>query len=286
MNRRTTSPRQALERLRDLCGRSEHCTAEIARKLYTWGIGSSDSDKIIRLLKRDRYIDDRRFTSAFVRDKFIFNHWGRLKIRAAPRSQAHRPRHGRQHHRRGDLPEAYENSLIALLRTRSRAINADPADYDSLTRLIRFALSRGYESATVIRAVKSPGCGTTTATAPMKQSIRSWIDDLASVIFPAYAKSAAGRWHTANRSSASNASPTCHARASPPTHSPRCTYASHHPDFRSKSGIVVLLLPRLTLRKTHTAGQIQRSSAARTHTRTHVCHRDRPNRDSSTASTS
>lgn len=154
MNRRAISPRQALERLRELCGRSEHCTAEITRKLYTWGIGSDDSEKIIRILKRDRYIDDRRFTGAFVRDKFIFNHWGRLKIRASLAAKRIDRDMADSVIEEEISPEAYEAALIALLRSRSRAIGADPADRDSMTRLIRWALARGYESAAVIRAVK------------------------------------------------------------------------------------------------------------------------------------
>ena len=155
MMRRQITPRQALERLRDLCSRSEHCTAEIEKKLYSWGIGSPDGEKIIASLRRDRYIDDERFAHAFVRDKFFFNHWGRLKIRAALAAK------------RIDRPTAdsamdeeitetdYEASLLTLLKAKARSINASPDDYDSLSKLIRLAIARGYESAKAIALVKS-----------------------------------------------------------------------------------------------------------------------------------
>lgn len=155
ISRRQITSRQALDRLRDLCSRSEHCTAEIAKKLYSWGIGPTDSEKIIAFLCRDRYIDDERFAHAFVRDKFYFNHWGRLKIRAALAAK------------RIDRPTAdsamdeeitetdYEASLLTLLKAKARSIKASPDDYDSLSKLIRFAVARGYESARVITLVKS-----------------------------------------------------------------------------------------------------------------------------------
>lgn len=149
------TPRQALDRLRDLCSRSEHCTAEIEKKLYAWGIGSTDSGKIISLLRRDRYLDDERFARAFVRDKFVFNRWGRLKIRAALAAKRIDRATAEAAMDEEIAASDYEASLLSLLKAKARSIKASSDDYDSLSKLIRFAVARGYESAKVIALVKS-----------------------------------------------------------------------------------------------------------------------------------
>ena len=136
MMRRQITPRQALERLRDLCSRSEHCTAEIEKKLYSWGIGSPDGEKIIASLRRDRYIDDERFAHAFAAK--------RIDRPTADSAMDE------------EITETdYEASLLTLLKAKARSINASPDDYDSLSKLIRLAIARGYESAKAIALVKS-----------------------------------------------------------------------------------------------------------------------------------
>lgn len=76
------SPQKALERLETLCAKSERSTGEVRRKLRGWGIGAADAAAIVASLVDRRFVDDRRFAAAYVRDKFRFQRWGRLKIRA------------------------------------------------------------------------------------------------------------------------------------------------------------------------------------------------------------
>ncbi|MDE6085115.1 MAG: RecX family transcriptional regulator, partial [Muribaculaceae bacterium] len=80
---RPLKPSVALAKLQEQCARSEMCSHEVLVKLHKWAIPESVSLKILALLKRDRFIDDARFASAFVRDKVVFNRWGRSKIRMA-----------------------------------------------------------------------------------------------------------------------------------------------------------------------------------------------------------
>ena len=73
--------KQALSKAMALCARQEYCESDIRGKLKLWGIEKADSDYIIEELIKQRFIDDLRFTMAFVRDKIRFNQWGRIKIR-------------------------------------------------------------------------------------------------------------------------------------------------------------------------------------------------------------
>ena len=39
-----------------------------------------ERDKILDLLVKDKFIDEQRYSKAFVKDKFRYNDWGKVKI--------------------------------------------------------------------------------------------------------------------------------------------------------------------------------------------------------------
>lgn len=102
-----------------------------------------------------RYIDDRRFCEAFVRDKVEFGSWGRRKIMLALRQKD------------VDMDVAndilasidedrYFDRLIKIVRTKARTIN-DCDSYEGRAKLMRFAVSRGFEPSLVAKAITRLG---------------------------------------------------------------------------------------------------------------------------------
>lgn len=71
----------ALHKAQQICSRQEKCVFDILQKMQNWQVDESDQEKIIRLLKEENYIDEKRYTFSFVKDKLKFNHWGKVKIR-------------------------------------------------------------------------------------------------------------------------------------------------------------------------------------------------------------
>ena len=67
------------------CSSMERCVTDVEAKLSQWGATPEVMEKIVRHLQDERYIDQKRFCSAFVRDKYRFNQWGRVKISQALR---------------------------------------------------------------------------------------------------------------------------------------------------------------------------------------------------------
>ena len=67
------------------CSSMERCVTYVEAKLSLWGASPEVMEKIVRHLQDERYIDQKRFCSAFVRDKYRFNLWGRVKISQALR---------------------------------------------------------------------------------------------------------------------------------------------------------------------------------------------------------
>lgn len=127
-----------------LCAAREYCAGEITAKLQVWGMDDKDSARIIELLKMDNFINEERYALGFVKDKFNYNKWGKLKISA--------------HLRAKNIPgniidqalntldnEEYKQMLNNLLTSHRRSVKAKN-QYDLKAKMMRYGLSKGFES--------------------------------------------------------------------------------------------------------------------------------------------
>lgn len=145
-------PEAALIRLEELCARSEQCVGEIRRKLSAWGISAGDSDTIVRSLLRRRFVDDRRFATAFVRDKYRFARWGRRKIEMALRQKKIEPEVIDDAIDSIDEDE-YGEILAHLIAAKARTLQL--GEYSDRQRLFRFGVARGFETQLVASAIRA-----------------------------------------------------------------------------------------------------------------------------------
>lgn len=146
------SPKAALSRLEDLCARSEQCTGEARKKLFNWGINPTDADKIINSLIARRYIDDRRYCEAFVRDKVSFARWGKRKIRLALMQK--RVAADLINEAIGSIDnDLYFETLKKIVLTKAGTIK-DADTYEGRTKLFRFAVSRGFEPDLIAKVIR------------------------------------------------------------------------------------------------------------------------------------
>lgn len=149
-----TTAAQALERLEELCARAEHCQSEMRDKLRTWGFASSVAEKVVASLVERKFVDDARYSRAYVHDKFAYQKWGRRKIAQGLMAK----RIGRD-----EIDDAlaeidtdeYQETLAGLLRAKLRIDPSLLASYEGRMRLYRFALQRGFESTAISVAMKS-----------------------------------------------------------------------------------------------------------------------------------
>lgn len=154
MLKRAITPEAAQTRLEELCSRSEQCTHEVITKLSRWGINAADAKKILLRLRRDKYVDDARYARAYVRDKFLFSRWGRHKI-ALGLMAKRIPRDLIDRAFDEELTDdaRYFQHLTTIIKSKARNMQL-PIEFDDRQRLIRFGISRGYETALVVKAVK------------------------------------------------------------------------------------------------------------------------------------
>lgn len=139
----TITETEAYRRLTTYLARAEHCRAEVVLKMQRWGLDRATITRTVQRLEEERYIDDERYCRAFVNDRFRFDRWGKQKIALALQAKkigaaTYRPY-------LDAIPEEdYLDTLSALLRAKGRSLGA-ATDFDRRMKLIRFALSRGYE---------------------------------------------------------------------------------------------------------------------------------------------
>jgi regulatory protein len=134
----------ALKRAAALCSSQEQCTSHIRQKLNSWKVSEQDAEKVIQVLKREKFLDDTRYASFYVKDKFRFNGWGKIKLRVMLAQK-------------GIAEQAIEDALNQIdperYRQRCEAIISEKAatlretnQFKRKGKLFRFAAQRGFES--------------------------------------------------------------------------------------------------------------------------------------------
>lgn len=143
---------QALSRAASLCSGSEHCSSEIRKKLLLWGLSQTQAEKAIEYLTNEKYIDSKRFCRAYCLDKFRYNHWGRIKISQVLRlleMDSSDISEGIE-----AIPEEeYQEVLQHILEQKNKQLrDSDP--YIRKGKLVRHALSRGFETNLILEAAE------------------------------------------------------------------------------------------------------------------------------------
>jgi len=134
----------SLNKAMALCSQREYCISDIRGKLQEWGVAENDAEKIIKMLVMENFINEVRYAEAFVKDKFRYNKWGRVKITAHLRVKSIPSDLIRQ--ALGCIDEEeYVRQLGELVSEHRRSIKARN-QFDLKGKLYRYGLSKGYES--------------------------------------------------------------------------------------------------------------------------------------------
>lgn len=138
------------------CSMAEHCRSEVMEKLYQWGVSPECMDGILNHLEQEGYIDHLRYGKAFVRDKYRFNQWGRVKI-----AQALRQKHLSSTEIFPAMEEIDDEEYLSILENllvkKIPGIKAKTT-FERNGKLVRFAASRGYEMDEILCCLKRVGC--------------------------------------------------------------------------------------------------------------------------------
>jgi len=138
------SYKAALSKAMAICSHREYCVEDIRLKLNSWGIGEDDIRKIINCLISENFINEKRYSEAFVKDKFKYNKWGKVKIKANLKMK-NIPQEIISSALDSIEKDLYRQSLIELLKAHRRIVKGKN-QYDIKGKLLRYGLSKGFES--------------------------------------------------------------------------------------------------------------------------------------------
>jgi regulatory protein len=133
----------ALNQAMKLCSRKEYSAKEMLDKLLEWELPEEKAAQIVKTLISDKFIDDQRYTRAFVNDKLKFSKWGKIKISYMLKQKGVASDIVKE--TLNDIDEQlYEEILLSELTKKAKSIKAE-SDYEFKGKLIQFAAGRGFE---------------------------------------------------------------------------------------------------------------------------------------------
>ena len=134
----------ALNKAMALCARREYCSGEISVKLDSWDLNSSEAKSVISTLIKEDFINDKRYSEAFVRDKYRHNKWGKVKI--AAHLKAKNISSGLISSALASLDDDQYRQMVKDTLDLHRKFIKAKNEYDLKGKLLRFGLSKGFES--------------------------------------------------------------------------------------------------------------------------------------------
>lgn len=129
-----------LSRLQAACVKREYCVRDICAKALKLTGDEQTAEKMVSELVADRFVDDLRYAAAFAREKASISGWGSVKISFALRGKGIGDAVIRQALEEVDASAATARMNKALA-AKWKTLKDDP---QGKYKLIRFALSRGY----------------------------------------------------------------------------------------------------------------------------------------------
>lgn len=145
---------ELLQRAMRACSEREYCISDISALLDRWGADDAEMRTwIIDRLIREKFIDEHRYSRAFVLDHFRHSQWGRVKISMSLKQKKVDPEaiaSGME----AIGEDEYLELLQKILSDQRRKIKAKNR-LDLKGKLLRHALGKGFESHLVYDTINS-----------------------------------------------------------------------------------------------------------------------------------
>lgn len=135
------NPLKVADRMRALCSRKEYCRKDVMKKVLAAMDGDlAKAEEIVCKLVEERYVDDKRYATAFARDKASIAGWGTTKIRYMLAAKGVDREIIASALEEIDVNRA-DTRLEKLMENKARSLKDDP---QRRMKLLRFGVGRGY----------------------------------------------------------------------------------------------------------------------------------------------
>ena len=125
---------------------------DVYEKLKAWEVDPKQAEEIVQHLIDENFLNEERFAKAFVKDKFRFNKWGKIKIKYALKQK--RLDNALIDKALASIDDGeYEEMLASILQTKLKSLKWE-YEYEKMGKLFNFAQNRGFESAVIDRVIR------------------------------------------------------------------------------------------------------------------------------------
>lgn len=143
MENREVIAKEAYSKMAQLCSRSEQCSADIRRKMITYDLVNEVVEEIIEKLKKEKFLDDKRYVKSYISDKFRLNKWGKIKMKYYLKMKG-LPEGLIQSELDEIDEEKYKTALIKTMKEKAKMVK-NKGKFEKMGQIIRFAQNRGFE---------------------------------------------------------------------------------------------------------------------------------------------
>lgn len=134
------------------CAYRERCSLEIKEKLRSLGASHAQIEEIIEVLKKEDFLDDKRFARLFTSGKFRIKKWGKKKIQAELRWKKISDSDIRDALQSINMTE-YRKTIGHLIDKKKRQLGSG-ISAENNQKIIRFLASKGFETSEIIQALR------------------------------------------------------------------------------------------------------------------------------------
>jgi regulatory protein len=143
----------ALAKAEHYCAYQERSQQEVRNKLYEWGLWSNEVEELISELIQTNFLNEERFTKAYVSGKFKIKHWGKVKIKQGLKLKKVPDKMISNALKAIDYDE-YLKTILVLAEKKSASITEkDP--YKKKYKLVSYLLGKGFENDLVVEVLKA-----------------------------------------------------------------------------------------------------------------------------------
>ena len=122
---------------------------QVLTKLQLYGLEFSEAKIVLKSLKEANFINEKRFVSAFVNDKFTYNKWGKIKISTELRKHkisSFQIEEGLNMIKKSD----YESKINGLIDQKWHQLLGEEIFLIKKKKTCQFVISKGFESNLVL----------------------------------------------------------------------------------------------------------------------------------------
>ena len=147
-----------VHKLEHFCAYQERSLQEVEKKLANFQLSWEEKNEVIAHLKKYNFLNPTRYLHAFIRDKFTFRRWGKIRLKMELRKRGYQDQDIENGFDEILDEHTYQEGLLTLLKIKNRSIHEQDM-YLRKQKLAKFALSRGYEMFLIWPAIASLNLG-------------------------------------------------------------------------------------------------------------------------------